>query len=78
MSVSSVCVGVHVCAHVCVSGIRVQLCYWLNLQTGRQQQHPSAWAETLGPQALGWAPVSGQEEAPRPELLEAVVVYNIP
>lgn len=50
-SVSVLCVHMCVCKHVCVSGICVKLLYWLNLQTGRQQQYPSVWAETLGPWA---------------------------
>lgn len=51
-----------VCTCVCISGIRAQLHYWLNLQRGKWQLCPSAWAETLGPQAWGWAPAAGQKE----------------
>lgn len=42
---------------VFVTGVHAQLYYWLNLQVGKQQVHPPAWAETLrsglGPQRLG-------------------------
>jgi len=31
------------CASVCVSRIHIQLCCWLDMQTGKQQPHPLAW-----------------------------------
>lgn len=40
-----------VCVCVFVSGMCAQLCYWLNLQTGKQHLRPSAWAEMPGHQA---------------------------
>lgn len=49
---------------LCISRIRAQLYYWLNLQSGKQQLCPPAWAESpgtrMGPSgwtvaALGWS-----------------------
>lgn len=46
------CSKLHQCPLcVCASGMCAQLCYWLNLQTGKQHLHPSAWAEMSGHQA---------------------------
>lgn len=45
--VSPVCARVLV--SVCVSGICLQLCYWLNQQLGKQQLCPSDWTESSDP-----------------------------
>lgn len=62
---------------LCVSGICAQLHYWANLQRGKQQPHPPAWAGTLGPRVLGWAPAA-RREGPGRGLLEEAATSNIP
>lgn len=41
-----------VCICLFISGTGAQLHYWLNLQKGKQQAHPSAWAESPDPWTL--------------------------
>ena len=65
------------CVHVCVSRIGSRLCCWLNLQRGKWQLCPSAWAETPGPQALGWAPAAEQQGLGQGRL-EEVAGPNLP
>lgn len=69
MSVSSmrayvpiyVCLSVSACVPLCVSlGYIISL---LRPQKGKQQLHPSAWVETMGPWGTGLAS-SGQEGGP--------------
>ena len=56
---------VSICLLVCVSVRHAQLCYWLNMQTGKQQPVLSAWDRDPGSLgALGWAPAAGQEKFP--------------
>lgn len=64
------------CVCVCVSGIRAQLHHGLNLQRGEQQQCPPAWAETAGPQALGWAPPAEQKSPGLGRLGEAATLLT--
>ena len=71
----SMCVSVCMC--LCVSGICAQLRCWLNLQRGKWQLCPSAWAETPGPQALGWAPAAEQQGLGQGRL-EEVAGPNLP
>lgn len=61
---------------VCVSGIRAQLHHGLNLQGRKQQPCASAWAETPGPQAPGWAPVVGWEGAGLRQLEEVAMLLT--
>lgn len=44
---------------LCVSGICAQLCYWVNLQTGKRWAHPPAWARTPGPWGLSSSSQAG-------------------
>lgn len=74
VSVLCVCVSVFMCT--CVSGTSAQLCYWLNMQTGKQQPSPSDWTETLGPWAVGCAPVAEQEN-PGLQLQKMVSAPNV-
>lgn len=51
LSFKVVCVGAQEpvsVSSVCISRISVQLCFWANLQTGKQQLHPRAWEEAPG------------------------------
>lgn len=70
-SVLNVCVLVSLSVCVSVSGISEQHCYWLYLQTGKKPLHPSAWAETPGPQTQlnSWA-----RESPQPEQQEMSIL----
>lgn len=74
VSVLCVCVSVFMC--MCAFGLFAQLYYCLNVQTGKQQPSPSDWTETLGPWAVGYAPVAGQEN-PGLELQEVVSAPDV-